>query len=138
MSGGDAAVSLLREFTETNFFTTGISYLGPGEERYSNFTQMDHDHDAKIASVLAFEVQYRGTGKITYRESLEIDMSELKGNYQLGRSHLSSMARSLDELQKDVHRISTGFKRLKADIYTSEDREAEKQAAIARIESDRA
>lgn len=138
VEGGDGADALLKEFTETNFFTSGLGYLGPGEERYSNYTQMSENHDQKIASVLAFDVTYSSATGKNYAESILLDMSEQKGNYQLGTPYLHSISQSLERLQKDMHNVLTGFKRIRADVFTSDDRQAEKQAIQERIERDRA
>ncbi len=137
LSGGDGAQSLLDELTETNFFRTGIGYLGPGEERYSHYTEMSENHDQKIASVIGFDLTYRSSTDKKYAETVVVDMSEQKGNYQLGKPHLYSIALSLDRLQKDLHNVVTGFKRIRADVYTSGDREAEQRAIRERIESER-
>ena len=138
LAGGDGGKALLEELTETNFFRTGISYLGPGEERYSHYTQMHENHDAKVASVLAFDVSYRSATNETYSETLVIDMSERKGSYQLGKPHLYSIAQSLEKLQKDLGHVVSGFKRIRADVYSSDDRAAEKKAMQEQIEKARA
>lgn len=138
LSGGEGGKALLDELTETNFFRTGISYLGPGEERYSHYTQMHENHDAKIASVLAFNVFYRSATNQAYSESLVIDMSERKGSYQLGKPHLYSMAQSLEKIQKDLGHVVSGFKRIRADVYSSVDREEEKKAIHEQLEKARA
>ena len=137
VSGGEGAEALLNEFTETNFFRTGISYLGPGEERYSHYTEMHENHDAKIASVLAFDVAYHSATKEGYRETLIIDMSERKGSYQLGKPHLYSIARSLEKLQKDLRQVVSGFKRIRTDIYDSDDRDQERKDMEQRREKAR-
>lgn len=137
VAGGDGGMALLLEFTEKNFFSTGISYLGPGEKRYSHYTQMHEDYDAKIASILAFDVSYYSSTKETYNETLVIDMSELKGSYQLGKPHLYSIAQSLEKLQKDVGHILSGFKRIRTDVYTSDDRAEEEKEMRERIEKAR-
>jgi hypothetical protein len=138
VEGGGGAEALLREFTETNFFASGIGYLGPGEERYSNYTQMSENHDQKIASVLCFDVTYDSATGRTYAESIFLNMAEQKGNYQLGTPDLHSIAKSLEQLQKDIHNVLTGFKRIRTDVFSSEDRQAEKQAIQERIERERA
>lgn len=137
ISGGESAEKLIAAFTETNFFKTGISYLSPGEERLSHYTEMTEDHDGKISSTIAFDVEYQGSGRNKYQETLTIDMSEYKGTYQLGKPHLYSIALSLEKMQKDLHHVSTGFRRIRTDVFTSSDREAEKQAIQERFEKER-
>lgn len=84
--------------------------------------------------MLALEVTYgSATGK-QYSDVLVVDMSELKGSYQLGKPHAYAIAQSLEKMQKDIHHLSTGFHRIKANVYTSEDREEERAEAQARRE----
>ncbi|WP_461603877.1 hypothetical protein [Aeromonas salmonicida] len=138
VSGGESAQKLINEFTKTNFFKIGLSYLSPGEQRLSHYTEMTNDHDGKISSVIVFDIEYQGSTGKKYKETLTIDMSEHKGTYQLGKPHLYSIALSLEKLQKDLHYVSTGFRRIRADVFDSEDRKAEKQVLKERIESERA
>lgn len=137
LAGEEGAQSLINELTQTNFFTSGISYLGPGEQRYSHYTQMTENFEAKIASVIAFELKYKSATGLNYKETLIIDMSEHKGSYQLGKPHLYSIALSLEKIQKDIDRIVSGFKRVRVDVYTSADRESEQAAIRARIDRER-
>lgn len=134
IAGGESAQNLLAEFTETNFFSVGLAYFGPGQKRTSHYTQMTEDHDGKIASVLAFDVAYESVTGKRYKEALTIDMSEQKGSYQLGKPHIYAIVQSLEKIKKDIHHITTGFKRVRADVYTREDRKAEADAARARME----
>lgn len=99
---------------------------------------MTNDHDGKISSVIAFDIEYQGSTGKKYKEILTIDMSEHKGTYQLGKPHLYSIALSLEKLQKDLHHVSTGFRRVRADVFNSEDRKAEQQALRERVENERA
>jgi len=127
ISGGEDAQKLLAEFTETNFFKTGLKYFGPGQETFSHYTQMTQNHEQKIQSVLLFEMQYKSATGKKYREKSVIDMSESKGSYQLGKPNLYAISQSLEKIQKDIGNIVSGFKRIKADTYTHEDREREYQ-----------
>jgi len=134
ISGGEGAEKLLAEFTETNFFRTGLKYFGPGQEIYSHYTQMTQDHDKKIQSVLLFEVEYKSVTGSKYSEKTIIDMSEMKGSYQLGKPNMYAISQSLEKMQKDIGHIVSGFKRIKTDTYTHEDREREHQERIQQIE----
>ena len=127
ISGGKAAQALLDEFTQTNFFKVGLKYFGPGQERVSHFTQMSQGYDEKVKSVLAIDISYEGVTGVKYHEQATIDMSELKGEYQLGAPDLHSIAKSLEKIQGDFSHISSGFKKINANVYTSEDRAKEQQ-----------
>ena len=134
LSGGPAAQELLDEFTQSNFLKTGLNYFGPGQERYSHYTQMTQGHDGKIESVLAIDISYESTTGVKYKEQAMIDMSELKGEYQLGTPNLYSIAKSLEKMQQDISHITSGYKKIGAQIYTAEDRQKEQEERRAFIE----
>lgn len=134
LAGGQSAEKLLAEFTDVNFFSVGLKHFGPGQERVSAYTQLTEDHDGKMASVLAIDVTYSSSTGKSYSDSLVVDMSELKGGYQLGKPHAYAIAQSLEKMQKDIHHLTTGFHRIKSNIYTSEDRAKESAEAQARRE----
>lgn len=134
ISGGEGAEKLLAEFTESNFFKTGLKYFGPGQEVYSHYSQMTQDHDQKIQSVLLFEMDYQSVTGTKYSEKTIIDMSAMKGSYQLGKPNLYAIAQSLEKIQNDIGHIVSGFKRVKADTYTHEDRAREHQERIQQFE----
>lgn len=122
LEGADSAESLLSEFTEMNFFRTGISYLGPGGARYSGFTEMTNDHEGKIASKVSFDLTYKSVTGAKIKDTIVIDMAEYKGTYRLGTPHLYSIAQTLQKLEKSIANVASGQRRIKTDIYTEEDR----------------
>jgi len=133
-SGGEAAEKLLEEFNKADFLKVGLKYFGPGHELHSGFTQMTKDFDAKIASVLAYGVEYESlTGK-QYKDQITIDMSEQKGINQLGKPNLYAIAQSIEAIQKEFSHVVSGFKKIHADVYTADDRDREKAERMARIE----
>lgn len=134
LAGGESAEKLLAEFTDVNFFNVGIKHFGPGQERVSAYTELTVDHDGKMASMLAIDVTYSSATGKRYSESLVVDMSELKGGYQLGKPHAYAVVQSLEKIQGDIHKLATGSHRIKANIYTSEDRAEERAEAQARRE----
>ncbi|WP_372660958.1 hypothetical protein [Hydrogenophaga sp.] len=126
-SGNELSAALLAEFTAPNYFKTGLSYLGPGQERVSMFTELIKNHDDKITTVLAFDVEYKSVMGKTHRDTLVVDMSEYKGTERLGKPHLYAIALSLEKLQKDVNRLVGDSNRLKTDVYSSKDRSEERK-----------
>lgn len=127
VSGGDSATNLLKEFTESHFFTTGLRHFGPGQNIYSGCAHTQEDFEGKSASVLAFKLKYKNATGKQYNDEIIIDMSEIKGRYQLGEPNLYSIAKSLEKMQKDVGQIVSGSKRIKTDVYSSEDRRIERE-----------
>ena len=126
-AGDEGANELIKDFTKPNFFNTGLSYLGPGQEVLSGFSQMNKMYDKKIESALNFKIQYKGIAGDNYEDQFRIDFSEFKGTSKLGKPNLYSIAKSFEKLQKDIGHIVSGFKRIRAEVYTSEDREKERK-----------
>ena len=121
----EGANELIKDLTKPNFFNTGLNYLGPGQEVVSSFSQMNKMYEKKVESVLNFTVNYKGITNDNYEDQFRIDFSEFKGTSQRGKPHLYSIAQSLEKLQRDIGHIVTGFKRIKTDIYSSDDRDKE-------------
>lgn len=134
ISGGQIAQTLIDDFTKANFLKIGLKYFGPGQERFSHYSQMTQHYDDKIESVLVIEISYQSTTGVKYIEQSIIDMSELKGTYQLGTPNLYSIAKSLEKIQKDISHITSGHKKISTHIYTSEDRQKEEEDVRAFIE----
>lgn len=126
-SGNEVSSALLEELTTPNFFKAGLSYLGPGHERLSMYTQLNQSHDEKLSTVLAFEVEYKSVTGKKYKDTLLVDMSEYKGTHRLGKPHLYSIAMSLEKLQKSVDHLVGSNKRLQADVFSAEDRDRERR-----------
>lgn len=102
ISGGQIAQVLVDEFTKSNFLNIGLKYFGPGQERYSHYTQLTQQYNEKIESVLAIEISYQSTTGVKYIEQSIIDMSELKGAYQLGTPNLYSMAKASKNSERHI------------------------------------
>ncbi|WP_200856618.1 hypothetical protein, partial [Klebsiella pneumoniae] len=108
ISGGEIAQALIDEFSKANFLQIGLKYFGPAQERYSHYTQLTQQYNEKIESIIVIEISYQSTTGVKYIEQSIVDMSELKGAYQLGTPNLYSMAKSLEKIQKDISHIVSG------------------------------
>lgn len=133
-SGGAGAEKLLGEFNKANFLKTGLKYFGPGHELHSGYTQITQDFDAKIASVFIYDIGYESVTGKKHSDQITIDVSELKGMNQLGKPNLYAIAQSIENIQKDFSHVVSGFKKIHADVYTSEDRDREEAEEMAYIE----
>lgn len=127
LSGGKSAENLLKEFTGSNFFKTGLRHLGPGQNVYSMYSKIREDLEGKLSSVFLFKLEYKSATGRQYDEEIIVDMGERKDDYRIGESDLHSIAKSLEEIQKDLHHIVTGFRRVSADVYSSTDRKREQE-----------
>lgn len=133
-SGGAGAEKLLGEFNKANFLKTGLKYFGPGHELHSGYTQITQDFDAKIASIFIYDIEYESVTGKKHSDQITIDVSELKGMNQLGKPNLYAIAQSIENIQKDFSHVVSGFKKIHADVYTSEDRDREEAEEMAYIE----
>lgn len=134
VSGSESAEHLLEQFISPNFFHTGLGYLGPGGMVYSGYTSLSDDFEGKSKSILKFKIEYENLTGSKYRDELLLDMSEIRGRYQLGKPNLYAIAKSLEKIQSDIHHLATGFKRLKIEAYDRKDREAERTEREAWLE----
>lgn len=123
IEGGEPAMNMLKELIKPNFFERGIEYFGPGQERFSAFTDMTEDFNLKVAAIFEVWMRYEsGTGK-RYEETAVIDMAEWKGAQQLGTPSIYKIANSLERLQRDVNHFASDFLRLGINVHTQSDRE---------------
>jgi hypothetical protein len=139
-SGGEGAEKLLGEFNKANFLKMGLKYFGPGHDLYSGYTQITKDFEAKIGAVLTYGITYESVTGNKYSNQITIDISELKGMNQLGKPNLYAIAQSIEAIQKEFSQVVSGFKRIRADVYTSEDRdreEAEEREYIEEMKQDK-
>lgn len=120
----EGAQSLIRDFTESNFFKTGLKYLAPGQEITGGFSDTRGElFEEKINSLLIFKVSYRGAGGNFVDEEILLNLLEFKGRGRLGKLPLYDIASNIKMIQADIRKLSTGFRHLLVDIYTSDDRE---------------
>lgn len=118
---------LLGRLRDLKGFSTGIAYLGPSQEFFSFWTQMTEDFEDKVATQIRVRTTCRSaTGALYDRQHL-LDLSELKGISRIGEPPLLKIAKSLEELQKDVQHLATGFNKPKINVFTHEDRERERK-----------
>ncbi|MFM1900429.1 MAG: hypothetical protein RLZZ216_1005 [Cyanobacteriota bacterium] len=137
IEGGEPAQRMVGELTQPNFFAKGLEYFGPGQERFSAFTNMTVDFNAKVASVFEITMRYEGATGKRYEASTIIDMAEWKGAQQLGTPSLYKIANSIDKIQRDIGHLTTGFRRLKVATYTKDDRDLENDELRQRYNDER-
>lgn len=135
-NGGEGALAMLNELTSPKFFEKGLEYLGPGQERYSAFTNMAENYDSKIDAVFEVDMRYESATGRRFEDVLLIDMSEWKDAEQLGTPSMHRIANSIEKIQRDLGHFSSGFRHLKADVYTQDDRDKENEMRRRRHDDD--
>lgn len=118
---------LIEDFTMANFLKSGLKYLGPGQEVVSHDSQMNENFEQKMSSVLHFIVHYKSATGKQHQERFRVDVSELKGFSRIGTPPLYVIARSLIKIESTIHNAFSGSSRIKADVFTEEDRRREKK-----------
>jgi len=122
LTPGQGAELLLKDFVRsTNFFSTGVEFLGPGAELRSKHTAFTESSVEKLDAKLRVRVTYRGSKPRDITDEFVIDMSEFKGKSNFGRPHMYTIANSLEKIQKDLSKIVKG-NRVQLDSYSSKDR----------------
>lgn len=76
----------------------------------------------------ALSLRYASATGKKYHETIVIDLYEHKGSYQLGKPNLYSTAQSLEKIQHEISKIACGSRHIRTDVYTSDDRKAERAA----------
>jgi hypothetical protein len=117
--------ALLNQLKEFKFITSGITFLAPGQEVSSFWTNMTEQFDKKIDARLVFRSSCRSATGQNYDRAHTIDLSELKGIHRIGEPPLLKIAKLIENLQRDIGHLVSGFKKLKVDMYDTDDRALE-------------
>lgn len=123
----DGEKELVKDFSKSQFLVKGLKYFGPGQQLQSHFTQMTNNFESKIKAQLLIDVKYRNsTGKL-YENRFSICFEEFEGFGTLGVPPLHSMATSLKKIEHNLDHITLGWKKIKVDTYTENDRQNENE-----------
>lgn len=122
-----------RSLSEINFIKNGVKYLNPNQKIQFFLTNLVEGFDKKVKIPFTIEVSYKNKFGKKYSENFVIDFSELLGLGQLGEPPLHKIAKNIEDIQKDIHHLSTGFHRLKTVVYTKKDINNENKEMMKRI-----
>jgi hypothetical protein len=87
----------------------------------------------KTKAPFKIDVTYQNSVGKTYEDSYLIDFSQLVGLVQLGEPHLYKIAKNIENIQKDIHKLSTGFNRMKVIMYTKREVDEETKQLLERF-----
>ncbi len=118
---------LIQDFSRSQFLAKGLRYLGPGQELRSGYTQITKNFEGKIKARLIVNVAYTSATGKSYDDNFPVYFEEFEGYGTLGTPHLYAMAKSLEKIEKNLDHLTTGFKRMRVDIYSERDRRREKE-----------
>lgn len=123
---------LYEKFSRLSILATGISSLGSGEKRTSFlFSFIDlHNKFGEEAFELNADVLisfHDNEGK-HYTSRASFNFYEYKGISEIGGGEpMYKISSILEKIQKDIGHFASGFKKLKTDVYTSQDRADERE-----------
>ena len=116
---------LIQDFSKSQFLEKGLRYLGPGQELRSGFTQMTKNYESKIKARLVIETSYSSATRKPYKNIIPVYFEEFEGYGMLGTPHLYAIAQAMEKIEKNIDHLTTGFRRLRVDAYSEEDRRKE-------------
>ncbi|AGS40139.1 hypothetical protein CYCME_1824 [Cycloclasticus zancles 78-ME] len=128
----DVFQELNKKYEKLSMLANGISSLGAGDKRSSFIFSFIELHasfgDRALEYQSEVDIRYQDNEGKDYVSRAYFNFSEYKGITELGDGDpLRKISRILEKIQKDIGHFSSGFKKLKADIYTSDDRERERE-----------
>lgn len=123
---GTGTNELLGDLNKLKVIATGINLLCPAQEFDSYWTDLRQNFESKLQAPITITTACKSNTGIIYKRKHTIDLSELEGKVKIGSSPLYSIAQSVEKLQKDVERISSGWSKLKVDTYSEEDRQQQR------------
>lgn len=122
---------LCQRIKDIAMINDGISSLNPIEKRSSyifNFIDLNKlFKDRTLSLIVRVTINYSDTENKPFTITSFLNFNEYKGITEVGGGDpLYKISKSLDSLQKDVKSLVQGSKKIKTDIYTSEDRTEER------------
>lgn len=138
LSDNPGALELIASLNKLGAFKSGLKYLGPGQEFSSFWSSLMEGDMTKVDSQISVACRYSSVTGTMYSTEYVLDLSELKGSRSLGEPPLLKIAKHIEAIEKDIHSIITGFKRLGVDAYSQENRDAERIALEERFRQQQA
>jgi hypothetical protein len=129
---------LQNEFKKLSMLEHGISSLLPNEFRTSylfSFLNLgDRFKDKWFKCDINVDVYFQDIEGTEYHSVSTIYLSEYRGITELGGGDpVQKISSALEKIEKHIGHLTTGFGKLKTDIYTSDDRRLEKEQGEATI-----
>lgn len=128
----DVFMYLLEKLNKLVILDKGISSLGAGEHRTSfvfSFIELHEKFgDKALECITEVNLTFEDIEGEKYSSKSFFNFTEYKGISTIGDGDpLYKISSNLEKIQKDIGYFSSGFHKLKTDIYTNEDRERENE-----------
>lgn len=115
-----------RKLSEVELMKEGIAYMPPSYSIVSFLFGVLGQYNEIIDKTLRIKVSYKNLYRKQIFETIKINMSQFKGRQRLGDDPINTIAKNIENVQKDIHNLASGFYRLRIDTYTAKDREKER------------
>ncbi|MGE8559220.1 MULTISPECIES: hypothetical protein [unclassified Acinetobacter] len=108
---------IINIFNSSKFMMDGVNYLAPLDyknTRYLNFYRGDHDgitSDDFFKTIIIARVEFTDLNGKKFIREYEIDASEYKDTYKLGKPFEESVPQVLEKMQKDIGDINQNLKK---------------------------
>lgn len=121
---------LQEEFTKLAIIKNGIASLAPEETRTSYvFSFLDLGgkfKDKWFNCDIDIDISFKDIEGTDYQSTSTIYLSEYKGVSELGGGDpIHKISSILEKIERNFSHLTTGFRKIKTDVYTSEDRRIE-------------
>jgi len=120
--------------SQLNLIKNGLDYLAPKQKVQFFLTSMIEKFQDKIEKPILIQVTYKNAQGNQFFEEFIIDFSTLVGLSQLGEPSINKIAKNVEEIQKDIHKIGSGWNRMKVIAYTKEDIDKENEEYLKEAE----
>lgn len=111
----------------------GIKYLAPNQKIQFFLTNLTEEFEEKIKNPFTIKVTYKNKLDENFTEPFVIDFSQFEGMSQLGEPPLYKIANAMEDIKRDISRLSTGDYKLKTIVYTKNDIDTEHKEMMNRI-----
>ena len=115
--------------SEVGFIKNGITYFSPKQPMKLWVGSFIHDKELADKSI-ELKVTYSNSLSEQFNHKFILNFSQFAFFTQLGTPPLIKIAEHLKSIESNIESITSGFKKLKIDIYDSKDREEEKKSTL--------
>lgn len=114
---------LIKTLEKSGFIRNGLEYLSPAQEVGTYFTNINENTEEKVKAKLKVSVSYKNDKGREYINKYLIDLAELEGTHSVNAPPMHKIADNIESIHKELSQITSGFRRLKMDVYTEADRQ---------------
>jgi hypothetical protein len=116
-----------------NFMKNGVNRLAPNRKITHFLASLIGNQELGKAK-FEFTVKYENCVGKSYQKSYILDFSEFWGIRRVGEPALRNIAKNLEKIKEDIHRVSSGMDKVKVIAYTVNDIEKETERQLKQIE----